>query len=90
MLAAPVWLLLISTLAPVKLAPPAARTWPCAASACAVLIVKSPAVPSLPSAWMPAPIKLLALLSMDFAVMLLLPCAAITPVFTMAPLAFRV
>ncbi|MNW11309.1 hypothetical protein D3C71_2087340 [compost metagenome] len=69
---------------------PAAMFWPCAASVCVVLIVRSPVVPSLPSAWMPAPIKLLALLSRRLVVRLVLPCAAITPVFKMAPLAFKV
>src|SRR5471032_1443452 len=88
--AALVWLPPMSSVAPVSSALPAARVCPCAASVCVVLTVKSPDVPSLPSACMPAAIRLLALLSMVFAVMLLLPCAAITPVLTIAPLAFKV
>ncbi|MNK77053.1 hypothetical protein D3C87_966400 [compost metagenome] len=85
--AALVWLPPISMLAPVKLAVPAPSNWPCAASLCMVLTVKSPAVPKLPSALIPAPIRLLAPLSRPFAVTLLLPCAAITPVFVTAPFA---
>ncbi len=55
MLAALVWLLDTSTLAPCSVALPAARFVPLATSAPEVVTRSSPTPPSLPSLWMPAP-----------------------------------
>ncbi|MNM68956.1 hypothetical protein D3C81_805330 [compost metagenome] len=83
MLLAPVWLPDRSTLAPVSVAVPAARFWPLACNTPSALMIKSPAVPRLPSAFTPAPSK--PLLVTLPAVIWVLPTEAMEPVLFSKP-----